>query len=72
MRLFSSLCGFASLIALSTSTIYENGQERVTHFQDTKIASITSNSTGWKTFGPNATELSYKGRWDSDHVSWWA
>ncbi|KAF2689073.1 hypothetical protein K458DRAFT_461912 [Lentithecium fluviatile CBS 122367] len=69
MRCLSYFCW---LVTLSTATIFENGRERETHFVDTKISSITSNSTGWKTFGPNATELSYKGRWDSNHVSWWA
>ncbi|KAF2257227.1 GDSL-like Lipase/Acylhydrolase-like protein [Trematosphaeria pertusa] len=72
MRLLSTLCGLASLVTLSTSTIFQNGQERETHFIDTRVAPITANSTGWKTYGPNATELAYKGRWDSKHVSWWA
>ncbi|KAF1962933.1 acetylxylan esterase [Byssothecium circinans] len=74
MRLI--FCGLAFLAAFATATIYENGHERETHFVETKIASIGSNntqySTQWTTYGPNATELSYKGRWDSRHVSWWA
>ncbi|KAJ4297445.1 hypothetical protein N0V90_005336 [Kalmusia sp. IMI 367209] len=69
MRLLSFLCG---LVAVSTSTILENGHVRETRFLDTKVASITKNSTGWKTYGPDATELSYKGRWDDKHISWWA
>jgi hypothetical protein len=64
----------ASLLATATATIYENGHERETHFVNTKIApiSLDKNSTEWSTYGPNATELSYKGRWDDQHVSWWA
>jgi lysophospholipase L1-like esterase len=61
-----------SLASLSSSTILENGQVRKTHFLDTKVASIGTNSTAWTTYGPNATELSYKGRWDTQHISWWA
>lgn len=72
MKLLSLLCSYASFAALSTATILQNGQVRETHFLDTKIPSIGTNSTGWKTFGPNVTELSYKGRWDSKHISWWA
>ncbi|KAF2190454.1 GDSL-like Lipase/Acylhydrolase-like protein [Zopfia rhizophila CBS 207.26] len=69
MRFFSTLSLLASLAA---ATILENGQVRKVNFLDTKVASIGSNSTGWKTYGPNATEISYKGRWDSKHISWWA
>ena len=68
----SYLGAFAALVSLSTSVILQNGQVRETDFLDTSVASIGSNSTGWKTYGPNATELSYKGRWDSKHISWWA
>ncbi|KAF2116546.1 acetylxylan esterase [Lophiotrema nucula] len=72
MRVKAALCYLASFLSLSTSTILQNGQVRQTHFLETKVAPIASNSTGWKTYGPNATELSYKGRWDSKHISWWA
>ncbi|KAF1977961.1 acetylxylan esterase [Bimuria novae-zelandiae CBS 107.79] len=69
MKLLAILCGF---VAFSTATILENGRVRETHSVDTKVAKIATNSTGWKTYGPNATELSYKGRWDDKHISWWA
>ncbi|PVI07148.1 Lipase, GDSL-like protein [Periconia macrospinosa] len=71
MKVFS-LCALVSLCTLTAATIYENGRERPTRFIDTKIASLGSNATAWSTYGPNATELSYKGRWDSQHISWWA
>jgi hypothetical protein len=69
MKLFSVV---ASLVSLSTSLILQNGQLRETNYPNTQIATIDSNSTGWKTYAPNAAELSYKGRWDSKHISWWA
>jgi hypothetical protein len=62
----------ASFASFTTSTILQNGQVRETHFLDTKIDRIDANSTAWRTYGANATELSYKGRWDSKHISWWA
>ncbi|KAF2130937.1 acetylxylan esterase [Dothidotthia symphoricarpi CBS 119687] len=72
MRLVSTLQSFLALATLASSVILQNGQVRETNYPDTKIASIGSNTTGWKTYGPNATELSYKGRWDKKHISWWA
>ncbi|KAF2789095.1 acetylxylan esterase [Melanomma pulvis-pyrius CBS 109.77] len=72
MRLIPYACRVASLATLASSTILQNGQVRLTHFLETAIAPIDSNSTDWHTYGPNATELSYKGRWDSKHISWWA
>jgi hypothetical protein len=69
MKLSLVISSIASLATFCSSTILQNGQVRETHYPDTKIA---FNSTGWKTYGPNATELSYKGRWDSQHISWWA
>ncbi|KAF2268167.1 acetylxylan esterase [Lojkania enalia] len=72
MRLFSVLCCVVPLLPQAFSTILQNGQVRETHFLNTRTAPITANTTGWKTYGPNATELSYKGRWDSKHISWWA
>jgi hypothetical protein len=70
MKLFSIATGLFASIA--TATILQNGQVREVHFPDTKIAAVTSNSSEWRTYGPNATEISYKGRWDSKPISWWA
>ncbi|KAI4761044.1 SGNH hydrolase [Aureobasidium sp. EXF-3400] len=44
---------------------------RNTVFPDTTIASVNTNPN-WTSFPPNATELSYKGRWDAQHISWWS
>lgn len=40
-------------------------------FLDTTIASVASDRS-WRTYGPSASEISYKGRWDSKHISWWS
>ncbi|KAF2203865.1 acetylxylan esterase [Delitschia confertaspora ATCC 74209] len=67
---------FLSVVSLLVSSaagiILQNGQVRDEHYPDTKIASLSTNSNGWKTYGANATEISYKGRWDSKKISWWA
>ena len=69
MRFLSSLLAFLPLVA---GTILENGQPRLNPYPgQASLLTATSNSA-WKTYGPNATEISYKGRWDSKHVSWWS
>ncbi|KAG9978907.1 SGNH hydrolase, partial [Aureobasidium melanogenum] len=70
MRLFS-LVGYVLAPLLASATILQNGQVRDIVFPDTSIASPTSNYN-WTSFAPNATEISYKGRWDSNHISWWS
>jgi hypothetical protein len=62
-------CIFTPLFA--SATILQNGQVRDTVFPNTSIASVTSNPN-WTSFPANATEISYKGRWDDKHISWWS
>lgn len=50
-------------------TILENGHVRQTDYADTKIDLSAYDFT---TYPNNATEISYKGRWDFKKVSWWA
>jgi hypothetical protein len=70
MRFYTLLgCLLAPLFA--SATILQNGQVRDIVFPDTSIASVTTNPN-WTSFPPNATELSYKGRWDAQHISWWS
>ncbi|KAF2669178.1 SGNH hydrolase [Microthyrium microscopicum] len=52
--------------------IVENGKSKIETYPDTSIPTVTASETGWKSFPPNATELSYKGRWDSQHISFWS
>ncbi|KAF2839779.1 hypothetical protein M501DRAFT_933170 [Patellaria atrata CBS 101060] len=68
---FSSLL-LAAFASLASATIIENGRPRDVHFPDTSITSISGNDSSWKSYGPNATEISYKGRWDSKYISWWS
>lgn len=57
------------LLSLGTSTILQNGQVKVTDYPDTRI-DLSEGS--WRTYGANATEIHYIGRWDSKHVSHWS
>ncbi|THY71362.1 SGNH hydrolase, partial [Aureobasidium pullulans] len=70
MRL-SNLIAYALAPLLASATILQNGQVRDIVFPDTSIASVTSNSN-WTSFSPNASQISYKGRWDEKHISWWS
>ncbi|KAK4219094.1 lipase [Rhypophila decipiens] len=52
-----------------SSTILQNGQVKPTSYANT-LVSLSSRS--FTTYPANATEISYQGRWDSKHVSWWS
>ncbi|OJD35620.1 gdsl-like lipase acylhydrolase domain protein [Diplodia corticola] len=72
MRL-PSLLIVVFLACSACATILQNGQVRDVHFPNTTIVldDDDRNST-WRTYPPNATEIGYKGRWDSKHISWWS
>lgn len=53
---------------LQERTILQNGQVRATDYPNTEVDASTYSFT---TYPPNASEISYKGRWDADYVSWW-
>lgn len=53
---------------LQKRTILQNGQVRITDYPDTQIDPSAYRFT---TYPPDASEISYKGRWDANHVSWW-
>ena len=63
---------FAALCSLASGTILQNGQVRPNDYPDTTIDSISADDASWTTHAPNATELSYKGRWDHQYISWWS
>ncbi|KAH8597932.1 GDSL-like Lipase/Acylhydrolase-like protein [Bisporella sp. PMI_857] len=69
MRFLSFVGTVISLAGTVSSTILQNGQVRITNYPNT---TINPASYEWKTYSPDATELSYKGRWDSKHISWWS
>ncbi|KAJ0347968.1 hypothetical protein COL154_010046 [Colletotrichum chrysophilum] len=52
-----------------TATILENGRPRITDFPDTKVNLADGQ---YETYNADAEEISYKGRWDSKMISWWA
>ncbi|KAK0661995.1 hypothetical protein DIS24_g2472 [Lasiodiplodia hormozganensis] len=68
----SSLFSIVSLACIACATILQNGQVRDVNFPDTKITLDDSSNSTWTTYPPNATEIGYKGRWDSKHISWWS
>ncbi|KAL1846696.1 hypothetical protein Plec18170_008986 [Paecilomyces lecythidis] len=63
----------ASLLSWSlcaTATILENGHERLDPWPG-QAQKIELNET-WTSYGPDVPQISYKGRWDSQHISWWS
>lgn len=67
---FSSLAVFGlSLLSQASATILQNGQVRPTNLPDTRI---DPSSYSFRSYPADASEISYKGRWDSKYVSWWS
>jgi hypothetical protein len=62
---------FALAFSTARATILQNGQVRPDNYTSTAIAAITASDQNWRTYPPSAQELSYKGRWDEQHISWW-
>lgn len=56
-------------LASASATIIENGRTRQVVFEKTSIPSIREGGNEWKSYANNATEIAYKGRWDSNHIS---
>lgn len=54
----------------ASATILQNGQEREDPWpgQAPRIALDDS----WRTYEADTPEVAFKGRWDSQHVSWWS
>ncbi|KAJ4408254.1 hypothetical protein N0V85_004250 [Neurospora sp. IMI 360204] len=65
----SRLAIFGLSILSVSATILQNGQPRITNFPNTRI---DPSSYSFNTYPRNASEISYKGRWDSKYVSWWS
>lgn len=63
----------AAFAALTSATILQNGQVRTTAYPNITIPAILGDhNSSWTTYGPGASELSYKGRWDEKYISWWS
>ncbi|KAF6812344.1 GDSL-like lipase acylhydrolase [Colletotrichum sojae] len=64
-----SLVTVLACMSAVTATILENGRPRVTDFPDTRVELAAGD---YETYDADADEISYKGRWDSKKISWWA
>ena len=70
MRLLPLL---STLVGLASAEIYQNDQPRDNPYPgQAPVISLASSASSWNTYPPNAPELSYKGRWDSQFISWWS
>lgn len=63
MRIFQ----LGALVAGAAATILQNGQEREDPYPG-QAEQITLDNT-WRTYDADASEIAYKGRWDSKHIS---
>ncbi|KAK5174868.1 uncharacterized protein LTR77_000004 [Saxophila tyrrhenica] len=60
-------------ISFSAATILQNGQIRPNDYRNTTVtARDLSSEPAWVSYPPDAPELSYKGRWDHQYISWWS
>ncbi|KAL3480881.1 SGNH hydrolase-type esterase domain-containing protein [Aspergillus californicus] len=67
MRLLAALSFF---LACASATILENGQPRIDPYPgQIQLLETGINEAEWNTYGPDADEISYKGRWDEKHIS---
>ncbi|KAL4913968.1 SGNH hydrolase-type esterase domain-containing protein [Aspergillus aurantiobrunneus] len=53
-----------------SATILENGQPRDDPYPG-QLSSVDLDSS-WRTYDADSPEIAYKGRWDSQHISWWS
>ncbi|KAI9044492.1 SGNH/GDSL hydrolase family protein [Aspergillus affinis] len=70
MHLFSTLLFLLIHAFQVSSIILENGQPRLDPYPGQALNISLDES--WKSYGPEASEIAYKGRWDSKYVSWWS
>ena len=70
MLLFSLTVAVISLwLPFASGTILQNGQVKITNYPNTRV-DLSAGS--YNSYAANAPEISYKGRWDSKKVSFWA
>lgn len=69
MKLSLYGAAIAAAATLVSATIYQNQQVRITDYPNTVI---DPSEYKFNSYQPDAHELSYKGRWDSKHISWWS
>lgn len=61
-----------TILGIASATILQNGQIRAGTYPSTAIDAIWPSDEEWRTYPPSAEELSYKGRWDDQYISWWS
>jgi len=64
-----------SCLTLVSAEIWQNQQLRSNPYpgQATLLDLNTASArAAWKVYPANASEINYKGRWDSKHISWWS
>ena len=66
------VAAFASFLAIAYGEILQNGQLRNDPYPGQAMAVSLAANSAWRSHLPNATQLSYKGRWDSKYISWWS
>ncbi|RDW92509.1 hypothetical protein BP5796_01903 [Coleophoma crateriformis] len=66
MKVLTCLLSLAVIADYVHATIWQNDQTRIT---DYPVTVINPSQYELQTYAPNATELSYKGRWDSKYIS---
>lgn len=60
---------FSCIILRASAVILENGQLRKDPYPvQVEVVTIAGDNT-WEAYSADATEISYKGRWDSTHIS---
>ncbi|KAL4908621.1 hypothetical protein BDW74DRAFT_175304 [Aspergillus multicolor] len=59
-------------ISLAAATILENGQPRLDPYPGQAELLENGVDDGWNTYDADSEEISYKGRWDEEHISWWS
>lgn len=55
---------------LTLATILQNGQIKDDPYPGQ--APVIALDESWRNYGPDVPEIAYKGRWDSQHISWWS
>jgi len=66
------LTSFLAVLSCASALILQNGQPRDNPYPGQATLLTTASSKAWKSYSPSASEISYKGRWDSKHISWWS
>lgn len=67
MRLGRTFTTFLSWALVASATILENGQVRENSYPG-QLEPVTLDDS-WRDYPADAPEISYKGRWDSQHIS---